>query len=71
MEESKQRLRLRFQAETDVEIEPCPEDWKLYAEWLEKLAVNDLNNEMVKENELLLKKIQEAMETLEEGLKSA
>ncbi|MEK6697421.1 MAG: hypothetical protein AABZ10_00060 [Nitrospirota bacterium] len=70
MEESKEKLRLRFQAETDVVIEPYPEDWKQYAEWLENLAIKELNNEMVKENELLLKKIREAMDALEEGIKS-
>lgn len=70
MEESRQKLRLLFQAETDVVIEPHPEDWKQYAEWLENLAIKELNNEIVKENELLLKKIREAMNILEEGIKS-
>ena len=68
MEESKQKLRLRFQAETDVVIEPYSEDWKQYAEWLENLAIKELNNEIVKENELLLRKIREAMNALEEGI---
>ncbi len=67
MEESKQKLRLFFQAETDVVIEPNSEDWKQYAEWLENLAIKELNNEIVKENELLQKKIREAMNILEEG----
>jgi hypothetical protein len=71
MKESKQRLRLRFQAETDVEVDPCPQDWKRYAEWLEKLAIKKLNNQLVKENNLLLEKIQEAMNALEEGMKRA
>ena len=71
MEESKQKLRLRFQAETDVVIEPDSEDWKQYAEWLENLAIKELNNEIVKENELLLKKIREAMKALEEGINGA
>lgn len=71
MKESRQRLRLRFQAETDVDVDPCPQDWKRYAEWLEKLAIDKLNNQLVKENNLLLKKIQEAMDALEEGMKRA
>lgn len=65
MEGSKEKLRLRFQAETDVVIEPNSEDWKQYAEWLENLAIKKLNNELVKENELLLKKIQKAMDALD------
>lgn len=65
MEGSKEKLRLRFQAETDVVIEPDSEDWKQYAEWLENLAIKKLNNELVKENELLLKKIQKAMDALD------
>ncbi len=68
--ETKQRLRSRFEAETDVVVEPDHENWKQYAEWLENLAVGELNNELVKENELLLKKMRDAMEALEQGIKS-
>lgn len=71
MPESKQKLRLRFEAETDVVIEPYPEHWKQYAEWLEDLAIKELNNEMVKENERLLQKMRDAMDALEEGIKGA
>jgi len=31
MKASKRMLRLRFQAETDVEADPIPADWERYA----------------------------------------
>jgi hypothetical protein len=65
MEESKERLRLAFEAETDVVIEAYPEDWKRYAEWLENLAIKKLNNDVIKENELLITAMQKAMKALD------
>ncbi len=71
MKESRDLLRQRFQAQTDIEIHPQPEDWKQYAEWLEKLAVRELNNELVRENEMLRNRMQEAVNVLEEGITGA
>lgn len=71
MKESKEMLRLRFQAETDVEIEPVPADWRRYAEWLEALAVKELNKEMLKENEMLKNRMQDAMDIFEKGITGA
>ncbi len=65
MEETKEKLRLTFEAETDVIIEAYPEDWKKYAKWLEKLAIEKLNNEVIKENELLRNAMQKAMKALD------
>ena len=65
MEESKERLRLAFEAETDIVIDAYPKDWKKYAEWLEKLAIKKLNNEVIKENELLRNAMQKAMKALD------
>ena len=65
MEESKERLRLAFEAETDIVIDAYPQDWKKYAEWLENLAIKKLNNEVIKENELLRNAMQKAMSTLD------
>ncbi len=65
MEESKERLRLAFEAETDIVIDAYPQDWKKYAEWLENLAIEKLNNEVIKENELLRNAMQKAMSTLD------
>ncbi len=70
MDESKDALRLRFEAETDIVLVPHPEHWKQYAEWLEELAVKELNNELVRENESLQNKIKEAMDVLEKGFPS-
>ena len=65
MQETKEKLRLTFEAETDVVIEAYPEDWKRYAKWLEKLAIEKLNNEVIKENELLRNAMQKAMKALD------
>ncbi len=70
MDESKDALRARFEAETDIVLVPHPEHWKQYAEWLEELAVKELNNELVRENELLQNKIKEAVDVLEKGFPS-
>ena len=68
MKESRNMLRQRFQAETDVEIDPQSADWEQYSKWLEHLAINELNNELVIENELLRSKMQEAVDILYEGI---
>lgn len=71
MEQGKEALRLRFESQTDIVLVPHPEHWQEYAEWLEELAVKELNNELVRENELLRNKITEAMDALEEGITGA
>lgn len=71
MKKSQKMLRLRFQAETDMEIDPAPADWQRYAQWLEALAVKELNKEMLKENEMLRNRMQEAMDILEKGITGA
>lgn len=68
MIETKQRLRSRFEAETDVVVEHDNEAWKQYAEWLENLAVEKINNELARENALLLNKMREALKALEQGI---
>jgi hypothetical protein len=71
MEQGKEALRLRFESQTDIVLVPHPEHWQEYAEWLEELAVNELNNELMRENELLRNKMQEAMNALEQGITGA
>jgi hypothetical protein len=102
--ESRDMLRQRFEAKTDIEIEPGPSEsldsqfpgtsteptrkprevalcfspdksgceralhWKQHAEWIEKLSVRKINNELVRENEMLRTKMQQAMNTLEKGI---
>ncbi len=68
MKANRNPLRERFQAETDVEIDPQPEDWRRYALWLEKLSLKELNNELIRENELLRSRMRKAMDTLEAGI---
>jgi hypothetical protein len=69
LDEGKEVLRLRFEAETDIVLAPHPKHWQEYAEWLEELAVKELNNELVKENNVLQKKIAAAMDALEKGVR--
>ena len=68
MRECKKLLRLRFEAETDIVVQSCLEDWKKYAEWLEKLSVKQINCELEKENNFLRKRMEKAMDILEEGI---
>lgn len=71
MKKNKEMLRQRFYAQTDVEIVENPGAWEQYAKWLEKLAIKELNTELVKDNDALRDKMQEAMDTLDEGLTGA
>ena len=59
---SKDMLRQRFEAETDIEIESKPSEWKQYAEWVEKLSIKKINNKLVRENEMLRNRMQEAID---------
>ncbi len=69
--ESREMLRQRFQAQTDVEVDPQPEDWRRYAEWLERISIKKLNNELAEENEMLRNRMQTAMNVLEAGVTGA
>jgi hypothetical protein len=71
MEQGKEALRLRFESQTDIVLVPHPEHWQQYAEWLEELAIKEINTELVKENEWLRDKMSKAMQTLEEGITGA
>ena len=71
MKESMELLRQRFQAEMDIELDPQPADWEQYAKWIEKLAIKEVNRELVQENEIMRKKMQVAMKVLEQGLAGA
>jgi hypothetical protein len=57
LDEGKNALRPRFEAETDIILVPHPEHWQQYDKWLEEPAVEKLNTEVVRENELLQDKI--------------
>ena len=49
-------------------MQSCPEGYKKYAEWLEKLAVKQINCELEKENKFLRQRMERAMYILEEGI---
>ena len=67
MNETKEKLRADFYAKTDLKPgeEPC--SWKNYAEWLEELKTEKINEELLKKNERLLKIIDNVVEILEIG----
>jgi len=68
MEEVIKKLRLRFENETSVVIEPYPVNWQKYAEWLEKLAAKELNHEILKENQHLKDRMQKLIDVIKEGI---
>ena len=71
MNESKEMLRQRFYAQTNIEIGEHPGAWEQYAKWFEKLVIKELNAELVKDNDALQDKMQEAMDALDDGLTGA
>ena len=71
MKKSKEMLRQRFYAQTDIEIGEQPGAWEQYAKWLEKRAIKELNTELAKDNDALRDKMQEAMDALDDGLTGA
>ena len=70
MEETKEKLRMQFEIETNIPTDPYPHNWQQYAMWLEKLRIQEINNKLVKENLLLRNKINEAINVLEGAMTS-
>ncbi|MFC1617547.1 hypothetical protein ACFL2K_04945 [Candidatus Margulisiibacteriota bacterium] len=68
MNESSQELHQQFEAETDIIIEPNSEDWKKYANWLEKLAIAKMNNAVIKEKNHLRKTLYLMSDMIEKGV---
>ncbi len=68
MQESKKILRSRFEAQTDIVVGSCMDDWKEYSEWLEKLAISRLNVEFEKDNIRLRDRIVQVIEILEKAI---
>ncbi|MFA5878867.1 MAG: hypothetical protein WC860_01690 [Candidatus Margulisiibacteriota bacterium] len=60
-----EELRLRFEAETDIQINEKLLNWKPYAIWLEKLKMQKLNNEIIAENNKFREAYWQTMELLE------
>lgn len=67
----REELRHRFEAQTDIEVDPVPADWERYAEWLETLDIKQIDKETLKENEMLRHKIRKAISVLEKGITGA
>ncbi len=72
MEEAQKKaiefLRQRFEALTDITLGNDPYACKEYAEWLETLDIQRLNFEIERSNDILRRKMREAMDILEAGI---
>ena len=62
MDKSSEKLRLVFYDITDGKGGPVPGNWKKYAEWLETLAIEKINNQIFQENELYKDKLNQINE---------
>ncbi|MFA5880128.1 MAG: hypothetical protein WC860_08165 [Candidatus Margulisiibacteriota bacterium] len=79
MKSSIKTLHSEFYAQTDIKIavgnkKNCSlqqlYDWQKYAKWLENLSIEKINNDLIKENNFLHKKIYESIDTLEIAISS-
>jgi hypothetical protein len=66
MNKSVEELRLLFEIQTDKRAEK--HHWKAYAEWLEQLALEKLNNEAIAENAKLRDAYFEVMDILDNAV---
>jgi len=71
MKETIEELRLRFEAESDLKIKETLNDWKSYANWLEKISIQEINNETIVENKKLRKACWQTIDLLETVLTSS
>ncbi|MFA5878779.1 MAG: hypothetical protein WC860_01245 [Candidatus Margulisiibacteriota bacterium] len=72
MKSLRNELRLQFYAQTDIEIyaKAKRQDWQNYALWLENLAIEKLNQDIILENKKLREAFCKAQDILESGLLS-
>lgn len=68
MDERIKKLRFDFEAETDIALDKSPDDWQNYALWLEKLTIEKLNGQMIKENDVLKNMVNDVVARLQEGI---
>ena len=47
---------------------PQPIDWKKYAEWLENLAIDELNKKAIEKNQLLRNVIHKTIDYLQDEI---
>ena len=66
MNKTIEELRLLFEMHTDKRVEKP--HWKAYAEWLEMLAMENLNNEAISENARLRDAYFEVMDILDRAV---
>ena len=70
MNEAREKLRADFYAKTDIVVNIAPESWQKYAEYLEDLAVEKINSELLRKNERFTDDIEKAIKILEESIMS-
>lgn len=68
MKENIEYLRIKFQAETDIEI--TKDNISEYEKWLENIKVIHISNEIIIENRYLKNKMIKAMDIIYEGISS-
>lgn len=68
MGDAKERLRLKFESETDIVIDEKTKAWEKYALWLERVNAEKIKNKIVKENNFIRDKIQNAFDILDEAI---
>ncbi|MFA5879842.1 MAG: hypothetical protein WC860_06665 [Candidatus Margulisiibacteriota bacterium] len=68
MQASIEELHEQFYAETNYEIKDNFKCWQIYAQWLEKLVINKLNQKLISENKKLRESYYEVIDILENAL---
>ena len=68
MSDAQERLRLKFESETDIIINEKTKAWEKYALWLENAAIDRLKEQTIKENNHLRGKIQLCLDILDDAL---
>ena len=65
MDEIREKLRADFYAKTDITPggEPC--SWKIYAEYLENISVEKINEETLRKYNKLYERVGDIMELME------
>ena len=68
MDEVQEFLRLKFKAETNIDVHEKMACWKQYALWLERTQMEILGRKIIKENNILRDKIHHAVDILDDAI---
>ena len=70
MEEAREKLRADFYAHTDITVSIAPESWQKYAEFLEEISCEKINEELLRRNAKLSDDIEKVINILENSISS-